>query len=93
MIIVSYDISSNKKRAKFSKFLEKYGERVQYSVFRIKNSVRILNIIQSEIEHTFMLKFDFTDSVYIFRTCESCSRKIIKYGSALHEDSNVIIFE
>ncbi len=31
MIIVSYDISDNKVRARFAKFLMQYGDRLQYS--------------------------------------------------------------
>jgi len=38
VIIVAYDISNNKVRTQFSKFLEKYGVRVQFSVFEIQNS-------------------------------------------------------
>lgn len=35
MIIVSYDISNDKVRSKFSKFLLEYGDRLQYSVYEI----------------------------------------------------------
>ena len=31
--LVSYDISDNKRRGKVAKFLEGWGDRVQYSVF------------------------------------------------------------
>lgn len=41
MIIVSYDISNDKRRTKFSKYLMKFGHRIQYSVFEIDNSDRI----------------------------------------------------
>lgn len=33
MVIVSYDIADDKKRRRFSKFLEQFGYRIQYSVF------------------------------------------------------------
>jgi len=32
MVIVSYDISDDKLRTKFSKYLSKFGHRLQYSV-------------------------------------------------------------
>lgn len=32
-IVVSYDISNDKRRRKMAKILEGYGDRVQYSVF------------------------------------------------------------
>ncbi|MCQ4775514.1 CRISPR-associated endonuclease Cas2 [Lacrimispora saccharolytica] len=43
MIIVSYDISDDKLRAKFAKYLSRFGNRIQYSVFEIDNSPRIVN--------------------------------------------------
>ena len=33
MIIISYDISDNKLRTKFAKYISKFGRRMQYSVF------------------------------------------------------------
>ena len=50
MFIVSYDFEDNRRRVKFSTFLKKYGRRLQYSVFEIKNSRRILENIQKEID-------------------------------------------
>ena len=46
MILVSYDIQNDKLRAKFAKFILKFGERKQYSVYEIKNSQRILSLIK-----------------------------------------------
>ncbi len=89
MLIVSYDISDDKLRNKFSHFLLKFGYRIQYSVFKIENSERVLNIVASEIENRFSKRFSQSDSVYIFRLSASC--KIIKYGYAKNEDENIII--
>ena len=36
MVIVSYDISDDKLRTKFSKYLSRFGHRIQYSVARVK---------------------------------------------------------
>ncbi len=88
MILVSYDISDNKLRNKFSKFLERYGHRIQYSVFEIDNSERLLNIIVSEIEDKFAKKFEQSDSVYVFQLSSSCKTR--KYGYAKNEDCDVI---
>lgn len=33
MYVVSYDITSDKRRRKIAKILENYGKRIQYSVF------------------------------------------------------------
>ena len=53
MLIISYDIANDKIRTKFSKFLTKYWRRIQYSVYEIQNSDRLLSVIQAEIEGTF----------------------------------------
>ena len=42
MLIISYDISDDKLRAKFSKYLSKFGGRLQYSVFEIRNNEKVL---------------------------------------------------
>ena len=51
MVIVSYDISDDKLRTKFSKYLSKFGHRLQYSVFEIDNSNRILDNIVTDIKN------------------------------------------
>ena len=53
MVIVSYDISDDKLRTKFSKYLSKFGHRLQYSVFEIDNSNRILDNIVTDIKNRF----------------------------------------
>lgn len=93
MILVSYDISDDKVRTKFSKFLEQYGHRIQYSVFRIKNSKRILKNIIEEIEHKYVKTFTIEDSIYIFEFCEACQKKVRKYGYAVYEDQDVVYFD
>jgi len=93
MFIVSYDISSDRKRSKFSKFLQSYGEKVQYSVYTIKNSPRILGIVLAEIEHRYRKTFEPTDSIYIFRICDGCMKKIVRYGSASHEEKDVVFLD
>lgn len=89
MILISYDISNDKLRSKFSKFLKKYGNRLQYSLFQIKNSERILNLIEIEIKNNFEKHFEEADSIYIYRIPKNCN--ITKYGYASHEDDEFII--
>ena len=89
MVLVSYDISNNKLRTKFAKYLSKFGYRLQYSVFKIENSERILTNIVQEIENDFSKKFEQSDSVYIFKLSSSCEIK--KYGYAKNEDKDIMI--
>lgn len=87
VVIVAYDISNNKVRTQFSKFLEKYGVRVQFSVFEIQNSKRILSIVKNGIEQRFKKKFAESDSIYIFTTDHD---KTIRFGSASLLDNDLI---
>lgn len=89
MIIISYDISDNKKRTRFNKYIRKFGHMLQYSVYEIENSQRVLNNIVANINNKWIKQFDQTDSVYIFKMSSSC--EIIKYGYAKNEDNDLLI--
>ena len=93
MIICTYDISNTKLRSQFSKSLKRFGRRLQYSVFEIDNSPRVLNGLLLEIEHTFRDKFAQTDSVLIFQLCIADVAKIRRYGYAVHEESDILTFK
>lgn len=88
MLIVSYDIENTKLRTKFSKFLKQYGYRLQYSVYEIKNSDRILRNIIVEIENNFSKSFGESDSVMIFKMSYACEK--ICYGYQRHADDDFL---
>ncbi len=91
MLVVSYDISNNKIRARFAKMLIKHGGiRLQYSVFEINNSKRVQDILRVKIESVFAREFDGGDSVFIF---ETDLQKAVKYGNAIHRDQDLIFFD
>jgi len=89
MLIVSYDISDDKLRARFARFLEKFGGRLQYSIFEIKNSTRIIDNIRAEIKNKFEKQFGDEDSVMIFLLSKQC--KIERYGYAKNDEKSLII--
>ena len=91
MILISYDISNDKKRTKFAKYLSKFGHRLQYSVFEIENSERILNNITADLNNKFLKVFDQTDSVYVIRLNPSCS--ITRYGYAKNEEKDFFVIK
>jgi len=90
MLIVAYDISNDRLRTKFAKFLNKFGHRLQYSVFKIKNSERILDNVTAEIKCRYEKKFTGADSVMILRLSPSSKDRIIKFGYAKNMDSDII---
>lgn len=90
MLVISYDISDDKLRNKFSKMLTKYGAiRLQFSVYEVNNTDRIINNLIVMIEDLFVKKFDGGDSVIIF---DVSAVKLKKYGNALHRDTDIIFF-
>lgn len=91
MLIVSYDISNNKLRTHFAKFLSKFGFRLQYSVFQVKNSKRILENITTEITASFGKRFEQTDSVIIFHMSKQCKK--YAFGYAANDDDELIIVD
>lgn len=89
MILISYDIKNDKLRTKFAKFIKKYGYRIQYSVFEITNSKRLLDNIMCQITNQFEKKFEQSDSIIIIETSENC--KITKWGYAKNDESDIIV--
>lgn len=89
MVLVSYDISDDKKRNRFCRYLKKYGNRLQYSVFQIYNSNRVLNNIIEDLNNKYSKEFDEEDSVMIFKMSSSCD--IIKFGYCKNEDTDLLV--
>ena len=89
MIVLSYDISDNKLRSRFSKYISKFGHRIQYSVFEIDNGDRVLQNIIEKIDKKFGEDFGESDSVVIFNVKHD--KDIIKYGFMKHDDKDIII--
>src|SRR5574344_662204 len=90
MLIVSYDFENDKARTRFAKFLEKYGNRIQYSVWQVRDSNRVLQNIMTEVELKYKKHFTGADSVVILHTCKGCDGKVRRYGYAKHEESDLI---
>ena len=89
MLLISYDISNNKLRTRFSTYIKKYGYRLQYSVYEIKNSKRILENIIYEIKGNFEKKFTQEDSIMIFHFSKQCKKYC--FGYAKNEDDELLV--
>jgi CRISPR-associated protein Cas2 len=89
MYLVLYDIESDKLRTRFSKYLEKYGRRLQYSVFQIMNSPRILDNIKTDIENKFEKRFGQGDSVLIFSVPDTAC--VGRFGYPVNEETDLIL--
>ena len=92
MLMVSYDFTDDKTRSRFSKFLKRYGHRVQYSIYEVRNSQTVLKKILNEVELVYKPQFKNTDSILIFQVCGSCIKKIKRYGYAKYELESIVVF-
>jgi CRISPR-associated protein Cas2 len=93
MLFIAYDISDDKTRTKFCKFLKKFGRHLQYSLFEIQNSQRVLDKILTEIELKYKKKFKITDSILIWNLTENEEKRILRYGYAVHEEEDLVVFD
>ena len=89
MIIISYDIQDNKLRSRFNKYIRRFGFRLQYSVYEIENSQKVLDNISADITNKFEKLFSESDSVIIFNLSNTC--KITRFGYAKNDDESIII--
>ena len=90
MLVISYDIKDDKVRTRFSKMLTRNGAiRLQYSVYEINNTERVMKNLLVLIEDKFSKEFGGDDSVIIF---DVSSIKLKKYGNAIHRDQDVVYF-
>ena len=89
MIVVSYDIADDNRRTKFSKYLSRFGHRLQYSVFEIDNSPRIVDNIVNDLKNRYEKLFSQQDSVIIFKLSSSC--EVLRFGYAKNDEKDFII--
>lgn len=88
MMIVSYDIADDKLRGRFAKMLTKNGAiRLQFSVYEVNNTSRVIDNIIVKIEDVFSKHFGGGDSVVIF---DIGNAMIKKFGNAAHRDQDVV---
>jgi CRISPR-associated protein Cas2 len=87
-LIVSYDISDDKRRNRISKILKNYGERVQFSVFECDlNREQILRM-QHSLQKIIKEKED--DSVRFYFLCDGCKAKIERIGGIIPRDEGPV---
>ena len=72
--VVAYDIKEDRKRARVSKILEKYGIRVNFSVFECMFTDIQLLQVQEKIKKILDKR---SDTVIYYPICVNCYTKII----------------
>ena len=93
MYLVSYDISSDRRRNRISKKLENYGKRIQYSVFECNIDDKRFHKLYAEIAKECQ---DMPDgSVRFYYVCQNCVPKMKLIGqekpSVFRDKEDVIV--
>lgn len=82
------DIKNDKIRTKFAKMLRAQGAvRLQFSVYEVNNTQRIIENIKINIVDKFSKLFTGADSVLIF---DAPDAKVQKFGNAIHRDADIV---
>jgi CRISPR-associated protein Cas2 len=72
--VIAYDIQEDRKRTKIAKLLEKYGYRINYSVFECMLTEKQYGTLQEQIRSKINPK---EDTVIYYPICMDCFAKII----------------
>jgi len=88
-VVVSYDITDDKRRNRVAKTLIRFGDRVQESVFEMNVELDEFEQMMKQLKKRLDNK---EDSVRIYKLCELCKPKtvILGYGS-ISEDPEIVI--
>lgn len=74
LIVVAYDISNDRRRAKVVKILEKVGVRVNFSVFECMLTSKQYESLQKDLLQVISLK---EDTVVYYPICMDCYSLIV----------------
>jgi len=72
--LITYDISNDKRRTKLSDLLDKYGIRVNYSVYECELNQTKLDKLLFEIELKKLINKKY-DSFRFYHICKNCTPK------------------
>ena len=86
-IVVSYDISHDRRRARLSRELKNLGTRVQYSVFECVLEPKDIDRLQAAIER--IIKPD--DRVRYYPLCERCEQHVVAIGGMVTESPRTLV--
>ncbi|MFN8673081.1 MAG: CRISPR-associated endonuclease Cas2 [Candidatus Sericytochromatia bacterium] len=84
-IIISYDISDDKRRTKIHKALKAYGEWVQYSIFECNLTKTDYAKLRARLDPLIDYK---NDSVRFYFVCSACKLKVERIGGKIPNEEN-----
>ena len=85
-VIISYDISEDKRRTKIHNVLKSYGQWVQYSVFECDLTPAQYAKLRSRLAK---LIDNQTDSIRFYFLCACCQDRIERIGGEMPRDCSI----
>ena len=87
-IVVSYDISNDRRRTRLFRKLKGFGTRVQYSVFECLLDAQTFQRMQEAVQQIIKPP---EDHVRYYRLCETCEQKIQAIGGTVTKEVSTIV--
>lgn len=78
-VVIAYDVSEDRRRARLAGLLQRYGDRIQFSVFLCRVADDELVQLMDEAKG---LVDPSTDSIYTIHQCLDCWGKVTTMGQA-----------
>jgi CRISPR-associated protein Cas2 len=85
-VVVTYDISEDKRRTQIHKILSSYGQWMQFSVFECNLTAAQYTKLRNRLNK--LIKPD-TDSIRFYFLCECCQQKVERIGGEEVRDETV----
>lgn len=79
-MIVAYDISDDRRRARVAALLSAWGDRIERSVFECRIGIDDLPDLIARLED--LIDLD-DDAVHMFRQCARCDEDRVQLGQAI----------
>ena len=77
-VIIAYDVADDRRRYRICKALERYGMRIQYSVFELSMTRKELYKL---VDHLNGLIDNTVDRLLVLQLCGGCHAAVGRYGN------------
>lgn len=89
-VLISYDISDNRRRKHIHKALKSFGQWVQYSVFECELSEKDYIRLRDRLEQ---LLHPREDNIRFYRMCRPCGESVERIGGVRPLDEQCVFIE
>lgn len=76
--VITYDIPEDRLRERVARWLERYGERVQYSVFEVYLTPQEWKRVRSQLAE--WIATSEGGSIRVYRLCRACRQQVEVMG-------------